>query len=221
MHLLINSLKNISSRYAPSRVLSFNSAHVLKTLQLIKDERHVSRSRLIKELGLGEGSVKTLVKHLKMQKMISTNNRGTVMSEKGERMLQEICNYICSETNIPQCSISIGRFNHAILLRNTRFAIKNGLEQRDMAIKAGAKGATTLIFIDEKFMIAGTDFDSLEEEQEIEMMLKEKLKPKEDDIVLIGSDDDSYTVAEIATKAAALFTLENHDKHCNIEYNFG
>jgi len=64
MHKYVRTLTKIASRYAPSRILSFDSTHVIKVLQLLEEEGHVSRNLLCQELSLGEGSIKTLVKHL-------------------------------------------------------------------------------------------------------------------------------------------------------------
>lgn len=217
MHLVINTLRSISSRYAPSRFLSFSSAHVFKTLQLINKDGFVSRFLLMKELGLGEGSIKTLIKHLKMEKLIITTNRGTTMSERGRKIFGEMSQYICAEAQLPRSTISISEFNHAILLRYVQFAIKQGVEQRDEAIKMGAKGATTLVFMDGKFLIPGSYFNALKEEKGIEKHLKNKLNPINGDIVIIGSDDSSYIIAELASKSAALYTLENHMDHKELD----
>ena len=215
---MVNTLKSISSRYAPSRILSFNPAHVFKTLQLLKRDRHVSRLLLINELGLGEGSIKTLIKHLKMEKLIITTQKGTAMTEWGEKIFEEMSQYICSETQVPKSSISIAEYNHAILLRNMKFAIKQGVEQRDAAIKMGAKGATTLLFNNGKFLIPGSRFNALKGEKAIEKLLKDNLKPEENDIIVIGSDDNEYITAELASKSAALQTLENHEDHMRLEF---
>jgi hypothetical protein len=167
----------------------------------------------MKELELGEGSIKTLVKHLKMEKLITTTNKGTAMSERGRKIFDEMSRYICSEAQIPRSTISISEYNHAILLRYAQFAIKHGVEQRDEAIKMGAKGATTLIFKDGKFLIPGSAFNALKNEKGIEKLLKDKLNPINGDIVIIGSDESSQITAELASKAAALYTLENHSDH--------
>lgn len=217
MHLVINTLNSISSRYAPSRILSFNSAHVFKTLQLIDSEGYVSRTLLIKELGLGEGSIKTLIKHLKMQKMVTTTNKGTVMSQRGRKIFEEMSRHICAEMPVPKSTISISEYNYATLLRSLKVDIKQGVEQRDVAIKMGAKGATTLIYKEGKFLIPGSKFNALRGEKEIEKILKNNLKPINNDIILIGSDDLSYITAELASKAAALHTLENHKHHTKME----
>lgn len=212
MHLLVKTLHNISSRYAPSRILSFTFVHIFKTLQLIQLKGHVSRDLLSKELNLGEGSIKTLIKHLKMEDLITTNNKGTVMTEKGKKIYSTIYQYLPAETVIPKCSIAIGEFNYAVLLRNLVTVIRTGIEQRDIAIRAGAKGATTLIYKN-KFLTPDTNYDALRDEKEIEKMLVEKLNPKEDDIIIIGYDDFSLITAELAAKAAALYTLESHNMH--------
>ena len=215
---MVNTLKSISSRYAPNRIVSFNPAHLFKTLQLLKRDGHVSRLLLINELGLGEGSIKTLMKHLKMEKLIITTQKGTAMTEWGEKIFEEMSQYICSETQVPKSSISIAEYNHAILLRNMKFAIKQGVEQRDAAIKMGAKGATTLLFNNGKFLIPGSRFNALKGEKAIEKLLKDNLKPEENDIIVIGSDDNEYITAELASKSAALQTLENHEDHRRLEF---
>lgn len=213
MHLVINTINSISSRYAPGRFLSFNSAHVFKTLQLMDREGYVSRLLLIKELQLGEGSIKTLIKHLKMEKLIITTNKGTTMSERGRKIFEQMSRFICAETQIPRSSISVSEFNYAILLRFVKFAIKQGVEQRDAAIKIGARGATTLVYKDGKFLIPGSRYNALKDEKIIDKILKDKLKPVNDDIIIIGSDDSNIILSELASKAAALYTLENHGNH--------
>ncbi|HYZ58886.1 MAG TPA: DUF4443 domain-containing protein [Nitrososphaeraceae archaeon] len=67
--------------------------------------------------------------------------------------------------NLPKCSIALGNFNYVVLLKQHSHAIKSGVEQRDAAIKIGAKGATTLLFKQNKFMMpSSTNYDSLQKE---------------------------------------------------------
>jgi hypothetical protein len=176
-------------------------------------EGYVSRLLLIKELQLGEGSIKTLIKHLKMEKLIITTNKGTTLSERGRKIFEQMSRFICAETQIPRSSISVSEFNYAILLRFVKFVIKHGVEQRDAAIKIGAKGATTLVYKDGKFLIPGSRYNALKDEKIIDKILKDKLKPVSDDIIIIGSEDTNIVLSELASKAAALYTLENHENH--------
>ncbi len=213
MHLLVKTLHNVSSRYAPSRILSFTFVHIFKTLQLIDLKGHVSRDMLSQELLLGEGSIKTLIKHLKMENLITTTKKGTTMTERGKKLYYTIASYLPSETAVPKCSIAIGQYNYATILRGQKIIpIISGIEQRDIAIKAGAKGATTLVYKN-KFLTADTDYDALIDEKEINHMLVENLNPEEGDVLIIGYDDQDIIRAELAAKAAALFTIENHNNH--------
>jgi hypothetical protein len=213
MHMYVKTLEQISSRYAPSRILSFDIAHIFKALQLIDTRGHISRETLCKELNLGEGSIKTLVKHLKMKHMIKTSNAGTKMSDKGKDLFEELLSSVPTECGIPKCSIALGKFNYAVLLRQLSFAIKSGIEQRDAAIKMGGIGATTLLFRNGKFMMPTANYDSLRKEPGIHSLLIEKLRPEDGDVIIIGSDDKDGRIAELAAKNAALMTISNHDKH--------
>ena len=216
MHMYIKALFKAAGKYAPSRNISFDIVHIFKALQLMEDRDHVSRGLLSKELALGGGVVKTLIKHLKMQDMIHTTKSGTKMTEKGKSIYSHLRSSIPAELNIPKCSVALGKFNYAVLLKQFNFAIKYGIEQRDAAIKMGAKGATTLLYKDGRFVMPSTKgtFDPLHAEPEIRKLLINKLQPIEDgDAIIIGSDDVSKRRAELAAKNATLLTIMNHEKH--------
>ena len=213
--MYVKTLANVASRYAPSRILSFNLAHLLKALQLMEERGHVSRPLLCEELSLGEGVVRTLLKHLKMKDLIETKNSGTRLTEKGISILSGLVSSIPAETSMPKSSVALGKFNYAVLLRQFGFFIKSGIEQRDAAIKIGATGATTLLFKDNKFVIPSTNnyYDSLEKEPHIAKLLIEKLQPEEGDVIIIGSAVKNVRVAELAAKNAALLTIVDHEAH--------
>ncbi|HEU5447253.1 MAG TPA: DUF4443 domain-containing protein [Nitrososphaeraceae archaeon] len=213
MHTYVRTLQKVASRIAPSRILSFEMVHVLKTLQLIQEKGHVSRHTLCKKLDLGEGTVKTLVKHLKIYDLVVTDKSGTRISTKGTKLLSELVLSMPAEMSISTCSVALGKFNYGILLRQMSYVIKTGIEQRDSAIKMNALGATTLVYKDKRFIIPNTNFDALRKEQNLHTLLVQGLNPEEDDVLIIGSDNKSERIAEFAAKSAALITIMNHDKH--------
>jgi hypothetical protein len=216
MHTFVKVIADVATRYAPSRKLSFSEVHVFKTLQLLKENRRVSRAMLHNELALGDGAIKTLIKHMKMDGLISTSNGGTKMTLKGKEICYQLISSIPSETELPKCSVALGKFNHAVLLKNLSYAIKSGIEQRDAAIKMNGTGATTLLYIDKKLVMPTNIYqDSLREEHIIRELLVEKLKPKQDDVIIIGSSDTNPKTAELASKNAVLYTLVTHEKHSN------
>lgn len=213
MHTYLKLLEKIADKYAPSRQLSFGVGHIFKALQLAKLNRHISRDLLEKELALGGGSIKTLVKHLKSTDMIKTSNAGTILTDKGEKIISQILLYIPKEVIIPKSSITVGKFNYAVLVKNSKNYIRYGIEQRDIAIKSGATGATTLVFKGGKFFVPKTNIDALAAEPNIRKILIENLQPDNSDVIIIGTDISSMENAEIAAKNAALFTITNHIKH--------
>ena len=214
MHTYVKLFEKVSHQGSPSsRQLSFGIGHIFKALQLAKLNGHISRDSLEKELSLGGGSIKTLVKHLKTTNLIKTSNAGTILTEKGERIISQILLHIPKETVIPQSSITVGKFNYAVLVKNIANSIHSGIEQRDIAIKSGATGATTLLFNDDKFLVPKTNYNALAEESKIQKVLVKNLGPNDNDVVIIGSDNTNKQNAEIAAKNAALFTIMNHLKH--------
>ncbi len=213
MHVYVKVLQETSGRYAPSRILSFDIAHVFKAFQLIENNGHISRDLLCQELNLGEGSIKTLIKHLKMQDLIETSKIGTKMSVKGNKIFSHILTSVPRECALPKCSVALGRYNYAVLLKQLSIAVKSGIEQRDAAIKMGALGATTLFYANEKFIIPATRYDALRREPHIRQLLVHKLRPELRDVVIIGSDDTDQRIAELAAKNAALLTVMSHEKH--------
>lgn len=213
MHMYVKTLTKVASRYAPSRALSFDAVHVFAALQLIENSGKTSRETLCKELMLGEGTVKTLVKHLKMHGLVETSNGGTRMTAKGKGICSELLASIPAETSLPRCSVALGRFNYATLVREFGFAVRSGIEQRDAAIKMGATGATTLLFKEGRFVMPASNQDSLKKEPSIRRMLIEKLRPQEGDVIIIGSADSNSKTAELAAKNAALLTIFSHERH--------
>jgi hypothetical protein len=169
---------------------------------------------LCRELVLGEGAIKTLIKHMKMDGLISTTNGGTKMTPKGKEICYQLTSSIPSETRLPKCSVALGKFNHAVLLKNLSYGLKSGIEQRDAAIKMNGTGATTLLYIDKKLVMpTNLHRDSLKEEPGIRKLLIGKLKPIQEDVIIIGSSDYNSKTAELAAKNAALSTLVTHETH--------
>lgn len=213
MHMSIMILERVASRYAPSRALSFNLVHVFAALQRIGNKGIMSRNELCRGLVLGEGTVKTLVKHLKMHGLIETSNRGTRMTAKGKGVYEGLLSIIPAEMSLPRCAVALSRFNYAVLVREFGFAVRLGIEQRDAAIRMGATGATTLLFKENKFVMPASSNDSLKKEREVRRMLIEKLNPRDGDVIIIGSADSNEKTAELGAKNAALLTILSHEEN--------
>lgn len=212
LHQIIHLLARVAERYAPSRMLSFDLGHVFKAMQMMEEKKKTSRKMLMRELGLGEGVVKTMVKHMKMNRLVENSNAGMWLTPKGKTMHLKLKSIIAGEMDIAKCSIALGKFNHAILVRGFAYTVKAGIEQRDIAIRNGAMGATTLIFKDDKLMMPDKNLDSLKKEPKICNLMITSLKPENEDMIIIVSAHDKMT-AEMAAKNTALQIISDHERH--------
>ena len=90
---------------------------------------------------------------------------------------------------------------------NAAHLIRSGLEQRDAAIKVGALGATTLVFSHNKLTMPGVNEDIFKGIQPVYDTLITELKPRENDVIIIGSATEIRS-AEYGAKAAAFELLK-------------
>ena len=199
-------IEKAASKIAPGRTPSFVEVHVVKALETIGAGKGVGRIKLSRILGLGEGATRTLVKHLGNEGLVEVSKFGIVLSEYGEKILSELRSKIGEEIEIPKSSLTIGTFNIAILIRSAAGSVKYGVEQRDAAIKVGALGATTFVFISNRLTMPGVGEDVFQDTQIIHDALLSTLKPKENDVIIIGSANEKRT-AEFGAKTAALTLL--------------
>jgi predicted transcriptional regulator len=198
----------IASKIAPGRTPFFTEAHIIKALEEIEAQGQVGRIKLSKKLGLGEGTTRTLIKHLKMEKLIKISKSGIELSEIGERLFSTLRAEISEEIEVPPSPLTVGSFNIAVLVKAGGSAVKYGLEQRDAAIMTGAYGATTLIFSNNQLTMPTITEDVFKDIPLIRDTLVSKLKPEENDVIIIGSAEDKR-VAELGAKMAAFELLKS------------
>ena len=204
----LRMIEKVASKIAPGRTPSFIQAHVIKALEAIGAGKGVGRKKLSEILGLGEGATRTLVRHLRNERLIEVSKSGIVLSKFGEKVFSDLKSRISEEIEIPRSSLTIGSFNVAVLVRNAAGSVKYGVEQRDAAIKVGALGATTLVFSRNKLTMLGVSEDIFQKIQPIHDVLISKLKPRENDVIIIGSADEKRA-AEFGAKTAALELLKS------------
>lgn len=187
-------------------MLTFSIPHVFKALQLLSEQKFVSRATLGKEIHLGEGAVKTLISHLKETGMIKSVRSGNFLTDKGKKFTSQLQKIIPNECKIGENNLTQNKNNHAIILKKYSAAIGTGVEQRDYAIMYGSLGCITLVFKNDRFVFPGENKDCLHKDKKTRQILLEKLNPSEDDIIIVSSSDDPF-VAEISAKNSALWTI--------------
>jgi predicted transcriptional regulator len=199
-------IEKVAGKSAPGRTPAFTEAHILKALETLGAGKPIGRKRLSEILGLGEGETRTLVKHLRNEDVIKVSRTGVVLSRLGKKLLFELKTKIRKEIEIPESSLTVGPHNIAVLIKKAADSVKYGLEQRDAALKAGAIGATTLVFKNDRLAMPGVNEDVFANIRSIHDLLIAKLRPEEDDVIIIGSGANKR-IAEFAAKTAAFKLL--------------
>jgi predicted transcriptional regulator len=198
----VETLRRISGS-SSGRFPSFTEAHALKALELIGGGAGIGRKQLSRELGLGEGTVRTLLSRMKAAGLLETSRGGATLTSEGRGLLERFGELI-SAGEFPETEVTVGSRNYAILVRGAGSSVNRGIEQRDAALMAGAEGATTLVYDGERLIMPGV-------EMEIDPAILEHVldffEPGREDVVIIGSAQEPLD-AEIGAKYAALKLLE-------------
>lgn len=202
-------LESLLEERAPGPFPSFSVLHLIKCLELVAKTGQVGRGKLAEELRIGEGATRTLIERLKTARLISVSRKGCVLTEKGKKVWNKFESIFPQKTKLERNELALADCNVTVQIRGVGNRVRTGLEQRDAAIIAGAKGATTLVFRDEKLIApnisddVGHDFPTAF--QQITMLLK----LRENDAVVIGSAD-TWSRAEYGALAAAWTLIDNN-----------
>lgn len=207
---LLQTINLVTRSIAPGPAPSFNEAHVVKVLELIGDYQTIGRIRISRELELGEGATRTLLKHLKNEGVIKSSRNGLSLTEKGKKLFSELRSRLSTCKEVPSSPLTLGSCNIAILVRNSAKVVGSGMEQRDIAIKSGASGATTLIFSGDKLSLPMGEENISKSMPKLHDKLLTLFNPTENDVIIVGCADNKNQ-AEIGTKMAAIKLLENNE----------
>ena len=207
---LLEFIERVTRKIAPGPAPSFNEAHVVKALEIIGKCGIVGRIRLSKEVGLGEGTTRTLLKHLKNEGVTQSSRSGISFSETGKKLFSDLRTKLSEGVEVPSSPLTVGPFNIAVLVRDSAQAVGSGMEQRDTAIKSGASGATTLVFSGNKLSMPACVNDISESTSSLHDEIVTKLNPNENDVIIVGSGE-TRDLAETGAKMAAIKLLKNNN----------
>ena len=177
----------------------FNDANVYWSLHLLSDGRRIGRKRLAEEVGVGEGSMRRILDTLKEWEFIMIKQTGITITKAGMSFLEQIP---IRPVDIKMEGSVIGDYQQGVLVLNCADKVLNGMEQRDVGIKVGATGCTTLIIRDGVLMVP-PDWNVDKENPELAAKIRNEIRMTEKDALIIGGGD-SQTVATEAAVSAAL-----------------
>lgn len=172
---------------------SYRREHVLRALLLL-NERRMGRKKLVKALGVGEGSVRTILKKLKKEGYISSVKQGHALTDEGRMFLDGLLVKFTQPKVFDSFDLACGSPKSAAIIHNASAKIKKGIDERDAAVKAGADGALILVYKDGKLRFPSDD-GGLEELSETRGKL-EQLKLEEGDVVAVSFGKDAASAED-------------------------
>ena len=189
----------LKSEKGPKR--KFAPFHYFKALVIIDEEGRTGRARLASELGIGEGSVRTLLNDLESKSLILRNNSGIAVTPDGRKVISS--SPIMTKT-IRGCSLSLARHSSIGVVRHASKRVTNGILQRDEAVRSGGVGATTLIVRDGNLYIP-PEMRHVKD-TELEAVVFGILHANEGDAVIVASGSTAFS-SEMAVFAASVTLL--------------
>jgi len=184
------------SRYGP--VHRFADYHVYKTLAAISDGRRKGRKQLADAVGVGEGSMRTILEYLRDHDLVEIKQTGVSISKKGVDFLN---GFPIQVGLVTKSDSSIGQTSVAVLVKGMSEKIKIGVEQRDAAVKAGAEGATTIIAKSGELWII-PDYNLDVQKKSFAAELRGIFSVRDGDVIIIGTGQN-YRQAEDGALSAA------------------
>ena len=200
-------LEALLEEKAPGPFPSFAIHHAIKAFELIAKE-HVGRGRLSEQLGIGEGATRTLLNRLKEAGLIVVSKKGCSFTARGNRLWKELGLVFVKKACLGRNELVLTKCNVAIQLRGLGNEVQTGLEQRDAALIAGARGATTLVFKKGKLVMPNMSEDISRDYPVAYKQLTSLLHLNENDAVVIGGAD-SLDKAEYGAYAAAWTLIDD------------
>jgi hypothetical protein len=98
--------------------------------------------------------------------------------------------------------LALAQHTVAVLVKGGGARVRKGLEQRDASVRAGAKGATTILIEGGKMILPAVSTNLERDYPKAFKQIAESLKPQNGDVVIICSAD-SLREAEYGAIAAA------------------
>jgi hypothetical protein len=209
---VLEAIEKVAGKIAPGPAPSFNEGHVVKSLEIIAYYGNVGRVSLSKELELGIGTTRTIIKHLKKERLIESSKYGFVLSEQGRSLLSGLRARMGKGVEVPNSPLTVGPTVVAVLVKDAAHKVGEGAEQRNTAIRAGAKGATTLVFVGKRLIMLSKKDHSLKGLSTLLDLLISELNPEDNDVIIVGSGQNKIN-AENGAIMASLKLLKSEDRN--------
>jgi hypothetical protein len=177
---------------------------VLLVFMTIGASGTIGRQALAERSGLGEGSIRTILKKFRQGRFVISDSLGCHLTGSGRELYESISGRLTPLLPLRSSMFTVGTSQVAVLVRSSADSVGSGIDQRDSAVRVGATGATTYVIRSGKFAVPGGSSDCEKDfPGKLWSALRDGLKPQNGDaVILCGARDE--TAAELGALSAAL-----------------
>jgi predicted transcriptional regulator len=194
-------VESIASQKAPGPATAFTVAHIFFALEMMA-EKPIGRNSLAKKLEIGEGTVRTIVNRLKSCDLIVTSKEGCSLTTKGLAVWKQFEKRFPKRGEVGKTELTNFECNYAFLVKNSGHNVKSGIEQRDAAVVAGAKGAVIIVSKKGHLMIESVS-DRLEQKFPAAAdKILQTFHPEDNDVIVLVGASTSVKAKEGAFAAS-------------------
>jgi predicted transcriptional regulator len=203
-------IESLASPKAPGPSTTFSMFHIFYALELVA-KKPIGRNKLAEKLNVGEGAIRTIISRLKDADLIATSKEGCTLTDKGLRVWKKFEDVFPKRVEIEKTALTTSNYNYAFLVKNKGHKIKSGIDQRDAAIMGGARRALVIVSRNGRLMIESVSNSIEKEFPEAANEILEKLKPADNDVIVIAGADDPLK-AKRGAFAASWILISNDEK---------
>lgn len=178
--MLLTDIKELLER---CKKINIGFGEIVLTLKFI-GERGIGRYKLKSELDIGEATARTLLKHLRELGFIIRVDKTHILTKKGVKIFN-IMKELIKDEDIIETPYKLGKREYFIHLRNMGGKVKRGVEQRDMALLSGGKGAITLIYKDKGLVFPDSGVLLRDVCPELDDLFVKREKLVDNDVIII------------------------------------
>jgi predicted transcriptional regulator len=202
------TIRSISSTRSSGPGRTFTELQLIRAIQILGEKKILGRTMLSRILNIGSGAIRTIINILEENNIIVVKKSGCCLTEKGINIYEQIKKRIPLLCLIDAGRLSVAKFDAAVIVKESSKLINRGIEQRDAAIRVGAKGASTVIWVNHKFIVPkGSNDCERDFPNGIWKTLKDKFHPEDGDVIIISSAENPGT-AIYGTLSSALTLFE-------------
>lgn len=182
-------IENLARGKAPGPSTSFSMFHFFLALELMA-KKPIGRNKLAKELFVGDGAIRTIIRRLKEAELITITKEGCKLTDEGLSVWKTFEAIFPKRLSFGETELTKAGPNFAFLIKDSGHKIKSGIEQRDAAIMGGAKRAVVIVSRENRLVIESISDDVAKEFPKAANQIIESFKPEDNDVIIIASADN-------------------------------